>query len=57
MFHYEASSKVSESGPTNFQHVHSYMYIPKFHINDSYIQLQLVVYVVHIKIMLVHRNP
>ena len=48
---------VSESGPTNFQHVHNYMYIPKFHTNDSYIQLQLVVYGVHIVFMLVHYNP
>ena len=52
MFYYETC--ISESGPTNFQHVRNYMYIPKFHTNDSYIQLQLVVYGVHIKIMLVH---
>ena len=57
MFHYEACSKVSESDLTNFQQVRNYMYIPKFHTNDSYIQLQLVVYGVHIKIMLVHCNP
>ena len=59
VFHYEAFSKVFESGKTNFQHVCNYMYIPKYHTNDSYIQLQLaiVVYGVHIKIMFVHHNP
>ena len=57
MFHYEALSKVSESGSTNFQHVRKHMYISKYHTNDSYIHLQLVVYGVHIKIMLIHYNP
>ena len=35
---------------------HNYVYISKFHTNDSYIQLQLLAKGFHIEIMLVHHN-